>query len=815
MAVIELQGNVADITGKPVERGTTLSVKASRATPTASGLTVTEPENVPIGTDGSITVRAIEGVKGWLYIEHDGWSDSVPFIAASGMTKLWEAILNGAGLSSSVGEYLDVKGGMKKLLDEALRNAKSWDKGRASSHPVDSPPDGVMRLADSSDCTYLGIPSTGQGFVTTVSWGNPGYENRLQVAEVVDAGVLKSFRRYQYRGQWQPWKQQAGWDRGKTRDFPAQSPPDGVMRLTDNPDGAHIGLPSTGQGFVQTISWGNPGYEVRLQVAEVVDAGVFKTFRRYFYRGKWQPWRVQASWDQGRVTAHPVESPPDGVMRLTVNADCEYLGLPTKGQGYVTTVTWGNPGYEVRLQVAEIIDAGVFKTFRRYFYGGKWQGWTDQVAKSTSSTSTPAASGSGGRDGAPSAGLKTVPVALSLGNLPGNTRPATGSYRNKFLFNAPIFRWRVCMSARNPRFGTTNGADVKVTRVTFGEHAGGGKFKARPRTIATDLVLGRDGSVAKSDWQTGGIAKNREFLLGYDYTGTAETFGLVGSSWKTTTGTAADIAPTLGADWLTPLDIWLEVETYAGTPVVAAFGDSLTCGVGDTWSVFDSWLSKYCRDNEALPVHYAASGDNARSWASDFEQYKWTRWDEHATPDAIIYALGSNDIASSTLDEIKQHTLAVVGEIQRKWNTAVYAANFTPRNTWINQPGDEVRKQYNQWLATQPWARQVFDFSTVVRDTVTGGIKDSYNGDNVHLNTAGYAAEAAAIKPLVTGAPVLEKAVGEVTMADLQPVIDAVNNRPNGWFVDAPGEVAGVDSKAKIGDYIYVAATGEIHRKVS
>lgn len=543
-----------------------------------ASLTTSQPESVEVGPRGEFAVDVVQGV-GWFYVDGDGWSDSVRFVAAAGMTKVWEAVLNALPLPSPMPEYLDVKGRLQGLIDQAVAKTSSWD--------------------------------------------------------------------------------------------------------------------------------------------------------------------------MGRVTSHPVDSPPDGVMRMVNDADCEYLGLPSKGAGYVTTVTWGNPGYENRLQVAEVVHAGRFKTFRRYFFAGKWHQWQQDAE-----THTTTARNDSGRDGAPSAGLKTVPLAISLGNMPGNTRPATGSYRNKFLFNAPILRWRVCMSACNPRFGAANGSDVKVTRVTFGEHAGGGKFTTAPRTIATNLTLASDGSVAKSDWQTGGIEKNKEFLLGYDYNGNAETFGLVGSCWKTTTGTAAEAAPALSTDWLTPLDIWLEVETYAGTPVVAAFGDSLTCGVGDTWSVFDSWLSKYCRDNEALPVHYAASGDNARSWASDFGQYKWTRWDEHATPDAIIYALGSNDIASSTLDEIKRNTVAVVGEIKRKWNSALYAVNFTPRNTWINQSGDEVRKQYNQWLATQPWPRQVFDFSTVVLDTKTGGIKETFNGDNVHLNTAGYVAEAAAIKPPVTSPPV-------------------------------------------------------------
>lgn len=314
------------------------------------------------------------------------------------------------------------------------------------------------------------------------------------------------------------------------------------------------------------------------------------------------------------------------------------------------------------------------------------------------------------------------------------------------------------MSARNPRIGTTTGSDVTVTRVTFGRHAGGGKFTNAPRTVATDLKLSRDGAVAYGPWQTDGIEQNVEHLLGYDYTATGEVAGLVGSCWKTTSGTAADVAPALTTDWQTPLDIWVEAETYASTPVVAAFGDSLTCGVGNTWSVFDSWLSQYCRTHEALPIHYAASGDTAQSWAEDTSAYKWTRWDRHPAPDAVIWALGSNDLGTGrSLDQLQNDTLAGVAEVRRKFPSPLFVANITPRDKWLVEGSDARRKQYNTWLLTQGWHRGVFDFSSAILDPATGGIKAALNGDGVHFNTAGYVAEAAVITPPVTAPPVLYK----------------------------------------------------------
>lgn len=91
---ISLTGRLADITSRPIESTTTVTVKAPSYAPGPGiELTTSQPVPVDVQEDGAITVDVVEGV-GWLYLEGDGWTESVRFVAAEGMTTLWEAVVN-------------------------------------------------------------------------------------------------------------------------------------------------------------------------------------------------------------------------------------------------------------------------------------------------------------------------------------------------------------------------------------------------------------------------------------------------------------------------------------------------------------------------------------------------------------------------------------------------------------------------------------------------------------------------------------------------------------------------------------------------
>lgn len=91
---ITLTGRLADIFSQPVEDVTRVLVKAPSYRPGPGvELTTTSPTRVDMSGDGAITLKVVEGV-GWLYLEGEGWSDSIRFVAAKGMTTLWEAVVN-------------------------------------------------------------------------------------------------------------------------------------------------------------------------------------------------------------------------------------------------------------------------------------------------------------------------------------------------------------------------------------------------------------------------------------------------------------------------------------------------------------------------------------------------------------------------------------------------------------------------------------------------------------------------------------------------------------------------------------------------
>lgn len=118
---ITLTGKLEDITTRPVEDVTRVTVKAPVARPGAA-ITTSQPRTVDLREDGTITFDAAEG-PGWLYIEGPGWSDSIKFVAAAGMTHLWEAIVNATG-TPGFADYLKMIGDVDKLAKELA--AKAW-----------------------------------------------------------------------------------------------------------------------------------------------------------------------------------------------------------------------------------------------------------------------------------------------------------------------------------------------------------------------------------------------------------------------------------------------------------------------------------------------------------------------------------------------------------------------------------------------------------------------------------------------------------------------------------------------------------------
>ena len=346
--------------------------------------------------------------------------------------------------------------------------------------------------------------------------------------------------------------------------------------------------------------------------------------------------------------------------------------------------------------------------------------------------------------------LKTVPLALTTGHGNSGNGAASGSFRVPIEFKAPIIRWRLALSNRNPRFGNIHRTTATISKIVLGKDEGAGKLSA-PKTVATSIIVPDSGDVVYTRWVNSPIDEAMLLAFKYTSTGTDAPPRLLGGGWNVGSADPADESVTGTRVSYLPFDMWLEVETNNRTPVIAAFGDSLSSGANADLPVYESWLSQYARRIGALPVHYTQSGDTAKSWASSFTSYKWLRWEHLDLPDAVIYQLGSNDLSASGdgVETLKASTVTAIDHIREVMTDNIYAGTITPRTSWDSSTETE-RTSYNNWLNTLPVGiRDVFDVAAAVGDGAN--IKAEFDADGTHLNTAGYDAWQAAIdRPVVS-----------------------------------------------------------------
>lgn len=337
--------------------------------------------------------------------------------------------------------------------------------------------------------------------------------------------------------------------------------------------------------------------------------------------------------------------------------------------------------------------------------------------------------------------FKTVPLALTVGG-GRSTSTAAGAVRLPMRFGVRVPRWRVHIANINPRFGT-HGPSAQIDFVYFGTKG------TTPGTATNLRALGgsaqvsdqADGSSTEyvTKWTSVPIEADTDYVLSFGHVGAGAREMNVGGGW--TSPTRADAISDGGGTWTAassvPFDVWIEAEVAPVVPVVAAFGDSLSSGVGATLPVHDSWLSQWCRTHGALPVHYAASGDTMAGWA-DSDAYKWTRWQNLSRPDCVIHAMGSNDVfGGATLATMKERRAASMDQLRAFVSPVIYSATILPRNGAAGVLED-TRRAYNTYVLSLPdAARDAFDFVPAV-SADDENIAPGVNADGIHLTTVGY-----------------------------------------------------------------------------
>lgn len=409
---------------------------------------------------------------------------------------------------------------------------------------------------------------------------------------------------------------------------------------------------------------------------------------------------------------------PTGDYTIWSGDVADALGLPLLVQGSLNIVRWGAAGGTATFTARSTSP----QTWVNSRLSGGWAGWS-QLGGSVGSVKPlqPAAAGT----------LKTAPLAFSTG-YGGAVTSGTGTTTVVQYVNANVSRAQVRIRNWNPRYTNKDRAAATVTGVRIGRHTsnGGGADWVDLTSGATEY---------QSGWITVPAAlRGAEVVIEYTWSGSDVTRTL-GTGWE---GGSRTNAPAL---W-----VWLEVEVPAHVPVVAAFGSSTAAGVGATRPMIDSWLAQWCKANNAIPAFWAHSGDSASSWTPTADR-KWALYgDDVAAPDAMLYAMGSNDWAgNATLAELQERITSTTGEISKRITANIFGTTITPRAT--PPANDSTRTALNAWMPESGLFRDVFDMAEAVALS-DGTLDPAVDADGVHVNTLGHARLAAAVdRPILSG----------------------------------------------------------------
>lgn len=169
-----LTGKITDVTGRAPDSISSITVKAPSARiGGGTDVIVSSPAKVTFDkTTGDITISGLAGGLSWLYLEGEGWSDSIALSAAEGMISLVEAIAN-ASSAPGIIDYLQLLADFKIRFDETAQDAVDaaaeeikWFRGYAGqSDQLSAMSGGAYFVASAAVATALNLPRVSQGWV--------------------------------------------------------------------------------------------------------------------------------------------------------------------------------------------------------------------------------------------------------------------------------------------------------------------------------------------------------------------------------------------------------------------------------------------------------------------------------------------------------------------------------------------------------------------------------------------------------------------------------------------------------------------------
>lgn len=425
------------------------------------------------------------------------------------------------------------------------------------------------------------------------------------------------------------------------------------------------------------------------------------------------------------------------------------LGMPTATTGIITQWHLGT----ITIQQWMVAEGQRQLWLRSRRSPGDWSAW-ELIAPYAPTPDTSAGSS-----------MKRVPLAVSLPAATATQSVVEGSARWVRSWAHSPTRVRVHISNRNPG-NQVNGGAATLAGAKIGTATLDGTMTDMVDVLGAGPIP-TDGTELVSEWIDCPGTDGDALGVTLAWTGGTTQQLLDAGGWVQTGTTGWDAAAVTGWSHAVamPFYVWVEAEVPARVPTVAGLGDSITVGRATTDPVQDSWLAVYARTKSALPVHFAQSGSSMSHWG--VTDPRWTSYypGMQFVPDALIFALGQNNMLSGqTLAQQQQR----FGNVRAAYNTfwpgvPVYLCGVTPSSSKLGEIRD-VRRAFNAWLRTLPnGERGYFDFPAAVGDPTDSELLPEYAGDSLHPNTAGHAAMA----QLLLDRPVTPVALTETQMRAL------------------------------------------------
>jgi lysophospholipase L1-like esterase len=234
----------------------------------------------------------------------------------------------------------------------------------------------------------------------------------------------------------------------------------------------------------------------------------------------------------------------------------------------------------------------------------------------------------------------------------------------------------------------------------------------------------------------------------------------------TASQTIPDATTRMSYYWLAAV----EVDAPAGTPLIVAFGDSITDGARSTPDTHNTWpailATRLAADKATAHIAIANQGIGGNRVLTDGAGFAGVnalaRLDRDVLSQPGVQWLmmleGVNDIGNSTaqtansvpitaedliwglrqvVDRAHQHGIKVIGCTILPYDGATY----------FREAGETIRQTVNEWIRTSGVYDAVVDFDAATRDPASPRrLRPEFDpGDHLHPNDAGYRAMADAV----------------------------------------------------------------------